>query len=70
MQTDVSWEGEVSPQLIITFWEYMDLLQSTLHFLLYGIIWGKFSKCGFLICITRLNNNKFSFFSFFDSPGV
>jgi hypothetical protein len=28
VQTDVSWEGEVSPWLIITFWE---LLQSVLQ---------------------------------------
>jgi hypothetical protein len=26
--TDIFWEGEVSPWLVITFW---DLLQSTLH---------------------------------------
>jgi hypothetical protein len=28
VQTDISWEGEVSPGLISTFW---DLLQSTLQ---------------------------------------
>jgi hypothetical protein len=29
--TDISWGGEVSPWLIITFSEHMDLLQSALH---------------------------------------
>jgi hypothetical protein len=31
VQTDISWEGEASPWLIVTFWEHMDLLQPALH---------------------------------------
>jgi hypothetical protein len=34
-KTEVSWEEEVSPWPIITFW---DLLQSTLHIDVYNII--------------------------------
>jgi hypothetical protein len=40
VQSDVSWE-EVSPWLIITFWEHMDLLQFALQYcLVYHILLG------------------------------